>query len=87
MSNLPLRIQELISTPTRKEIFKTIKLQKDGFSFQDLYSALEEKKVNVSITSVQNMLKALYYRGYLKEIAIKDNKKRGRSIIHYKKLF
>ncbi|MGE0589407.1 MAG: transcriptional repressor [Cyclobacteriaceae bacterium] len=86
MSELPPSIQELISTPIRKEIFKMVNLQKDGFTFHELYSSLEKKNINVSVTSVQNFLKALHYRGYLKEYALKENKTPGRSTIHYKKL-
>jgi len=85
MSDIPLRIKELISTPTREEIFKMIANQKDGFTFLDVYQALERNKVNVSITSVQNLLKALSYRGYLKEYTLKESKTPGRSTIHYKR--
>jgi len=59
---------------------------KDGFTFLDVFTALERQGVNVSITSVQNFLKALCYRGYLKEYNIKETKTPGRSTIHYKKL-
>lgn len=86
MSDLPPRIKELISTPTRAEIFKTITHQKDGFTFLDVFTTLEKKQVNVSITSVQNFLKALSYRGYLREYTLKETKTPGRSTIHYKKL-
>ncbi|MEQ8426042.1 MAG: transcriptional repressor [Cyclobacteriaceae bacterium] len=85
MSELPPRIQELISTPIREKIFKLIDSQKDGFTFQEVYKALEKREVDVSVTSVQNFLKSLSYRGYLKEYTVKDNKTRGRSTIHYKK--
>ncbi|MEQ8361238.1 MAG: transcriptional repressor [Cyclobacteriaceae bacterium] len=85
MSELPPRVQELISTTTREEIFKMIDSQLDGFTFHDVYTALKNKGVNVSITSVQNLLKALSYRGYLKEYALKKTKTPGRSTIHYKK--
>jgi len=86
MSEHPFQIRDLISTPTREEIFKMVSSLKDGFTFLDVYTALEKEKVNVSITSVQNFLKALSYRGYLKEYTIKETKTPGRSTIHYKKL-
>lgn len=86
MSELPSRVQELISTPTREEIFKMINSQQDGFTFLDVYTALKNKGINVSITSVQNLLKALSYRGYLKEYNLKKTKTPGRSTIHYKRL-
>jgi Fe2+ or Zn2+ uptake regulation protein len=85
MSELPSRIRELISTPTREEIFKMINSQQDGFTFLDVYTALKNKGINVSITSVQNLLKALSYRGYFKEYTLKKTKTPGRSTIHYKK--
>jgi len=85
MSELPPRVQELISTPTREEIFKMIASQQDGFTFHDVYTALESEGISVSITSVQNLLKALSYRGYLKEYTLKKTKTPGRSTIHYKK--
>lgn len=86
MNDLPPRIRELISTPTRKEIFKSITRQKDGFTFLDVFTTLEKKQVNVSITSVQNFLKALSYRGYLREYTLKETKTPGRSTIHFKKV-
>jgi len=86
MSELPPRIQELISTPTRQQIFDVIVTQKDGFTFSDVFTALEAKKVDVSITSVQNFLKALCYRRFLKEYNLKESKTPGRSTIHYKRL-
>lgn len=85
MNELPPRVRELISTPTREDIFKIIASQQDGFTFQDVFSALKNKGVNVSITSVQNLLKALSYRGYLKDYPLKKTKTAGRSTIHYKK--
>ena len=85
MNKYPPRVQELISTPTREEIFKIITTQQDGFTFHDVYTALKNENIEVSITSVQNLLKALSYRGYLKEYTLKKTKTPGRSTIHYKK--
>ena len=85
MSDVPPKIQELISTPTRKEIFDTIVNQKDGFTFFDVLRTLENNNINVSLTSVQNLVKALSFRGYLEEYTLKDSKTAGRSTIHFKK--
>ena len=84
MSKLPPEIQELISTPIREQIFKIINTQKDGFTFLDIHQALEKKRVDVSMTSVQNFIKSLSYRGYLKESPLKESKTAGRSTIHFK---
>ncbi len=86
MTEHPFRIKDLISTPAREEIFKMVSNQRDGFTFHDIFTALEKKKVNVSMTSVQNFLKALSYRGYLKEYTLKETKTAGRSTIHFKKI-
>ena len=86
MNKLSPSIQELISTPVRKEIFNTVNLLKGDFTFIQLYQALEKRQVTVSVTSVQNLLKALNYRGYLREYTIKENKSPGRSTIYYRKL-
>lgn len=85
MSRLPPEIKELISTPIRKEIFKTIKSQKDGFTFHELFSVVKKKGITASITSVQNFLKSLRYRGYLEEYSLKETKTAGRSTIHYRR--
>ena len=85
MSDLKPWIKDLISTPQREKIFKIISHQKDGFTFHDVYTSVEKDKITASITSVQNFLKALSYRGFLKEYPLKENKTPGRSTIHYKK--
>ncbi|MEQ9591209.1 MAG: transcriptional repressor [Cyclobacteriaceae bacterium] len=85
MSDLPQRVQELISTPTREQLFKIVSTQEAGFTFSDVYKATQENDLEVSVTSVQNFLRALCYRGYLKERNIKETKSRGRSTIHYQR--
>ncbi len=85
MSGLPREIKELISTPIRKEIFKAINGQKDGFTRFQLFREIERKRLNVSITSIQNLLKSLSYRGYLEEYTLKETKSAGRSTIHYRR--
>ena len=85
MSELKPWIKELISTPKREQIFKIISNQKDGFTFHDVYASVEEHNITASVTSVQNFLKALSYRGFLEEYPLKENKTPGRSTIHYKK--
>lgn len=85
MSELPPGVQELISTPTREKIFKMIASQPDGFTLQVIHTALINQKVDISLASVQNILKSLSYRGYLKVYTLKETKTRGRSTVHYKK--
>ena len=85
MRGLPPEIRELISTPIRKEIFKTINGQKDGFTFHELFRAINKKGIAASATSVQNFLKSLRYRGYLEEYSLKETKTAGRSTIHYRR--
>lgn len=84
MRKLPPEIQELISTPIRERIFQIINSQKEGFTFLDIHQELEHKQVDVSLTSVQNFIKSLSYRGYLKEYPLKESKTAGRSTIHFK---
>lgn len=85
MSGLPPEIRELISTPIRAEIFKTIGSQEDGFTKEELLKSLKSKNIQVSIALVQNLLKALSYRGYLQAYALKETKTAGRSTIHYRR--
>lgn len=85
MSKLAPEIQELISTPLRKRLFQIINSQKGGFTFTDIYAALEKKSVDMSAASVQNFLKSLSYRGYLTEYTRKESKTAGRSTIHFKR--
>ena len=85
MSKLSPKIDELISTPIRKEIFKVIGMQKDGFTKEELLNALRNKNIRASMALVQNLLKALRYRGYLQAHALKETQTAGRSTIHYRK--
>ena len=83
MSKFTREIRELISTPIKKKIFKAINSQKDGFTRYQLFSDIERKRLNVSIASIQNLLKSLSNRGYLEEHPLKETKTAGRSTIHY----
>lgn len=85
MSELLPQIKELLSTPTREEMFKLISSLEDGFTFTDAQNALKKEQIIVSTTLLQTFIKSLSHRGYLKEYKVKETEGRGRTTIHYRK--
>lgn len=78
-------IQDLINTPERLRIFEAITSQdKLTFTSKDVQYQLRQGGVNIRITTVQNLLRGLCYRGYLEQFSVKTSTTRGRSTLHFK---
>jgi Fe2+ or Zn2+ uptake regulation protein len=78
-------IQDLINTPERLRIFKAVTEQDTTFTSTDVQFHLQKDGTNIRITTIQNLLRGLCYRGYLEQFSIKTTTTRGRSTIHFKK--
>lgn len=85
MTEVPRKLQDLIATTGRIEIFEAVASLGNTFTIQDVCSHLQANGSYVRVASVQTLLRALYYRGYLEQIAIKKDSNRGRSTIHFRK--
>lgn len=79
------RIQDLINTDERKKIFQAMLTLHSDFTSKELQHALLNEGLNIRITTVQNLLRGLCYRGYLIQSNIKLGTTRGRSTLHFKK--
>lgn len=85
MTEVPRKLQDLIATNGRIEIFEAVASLGNTFTIQDVCSHLQANGSYVRVASVQTLLRALYYRGYLEQFAIKKDSRRGRSTIHFRK--
>ena len=79
-------IYDLVKTPDRQKIFQSLSLFENTFTSKDVQIHLQEQGTNIKIITVQNLLRALCYRGYLERFPIKSNTTRGRSTLHFKRI-
>ena len=85
MSDLPSQLRDLFNSPERIKIFEVVSSFENLFTIKDVVNQLQTKGLNIRITTVQTILKALSYRGYLKQFELKIGNSRGRSTIHYQR--
>ena len=78
-------IDDLINSPQRIKIFQLILLHQDTFTIKDVQIQLIKSGTEITTTTIQNLLRALCYRGYLEQFSVKMTPTRGRSTIHFKK--
>lgn len=83
MNDLPLKLRDIINSSEKVKMYEIVSSLENTFTTKDVCKLLQKDGVNVRITMVQTILKALTYRGYLKQFDFKIGNTRGRSTIHY----
>jgi hypothetical protein len=88
MNTIPEKIRALLSTPGREKIFESIISFEGPFCVSELLDKLKAQGIMVKRNGRANeLLRALCYRGFLRESKTRPEKNgRGRPIIYYHKI-
>ena len=88
MNTIQKKIRARLTTPGREKIFESIISFEGPFCLDDLLDKLKIQGIIVKRNGMANeLLRALCYRGFLRESKISQrNKRRGRPVVYYQNI-